>query len=54
MCDRVVFPPGDDPWKTRWGATSADPVQETSIYSTELTALLRGLIRRFQPKTDEQ
>ncbi|MES1164660.1 MAG: GNAT family N-acetyltransferase, partial [Verrucomicrobiota bacterium] len=51
---RVVFPPGDDPWKTRWGACSADPVQETSIYSTELTALLRGLVRRFQPKQDDQ
>jgi CelD/BcsL family acetyltransferase involved in cellulose biosynthesis len=49
---RLVFPPGDEPWKTRWGAISAEPVQETSIYSTELAAVLRGLFRRLHAKTD--
>jgi CelD/BcsL family acetyltransferase involved in cellulose biosynthesis len=45
---RIVFPPGVDAWKTRWGATASQATPETSIYSTAPAALARGLIRRIR------
>jgi CelD/BcsL family acetyltransferase involved in cellulose biosynthesis len=48
---RMVFPPGTDAWKTRWGASQPAPIAETSIYSTAPAALARGLLRRIQAAT---
>jgi CelD/BcsL family acetyltransferase involved in cellulose biosynthesis len=44
---RVDFPPGNKPWKSRWGAREEVGVDETSIYATTLPALFRGAARRI-------
>lgn len=46
--ERVVFPRGPDPWKTRWGATAGAALPQTSIYSTAPGALARGILRRLR------
>jgi CelD/BcsL family acetyltransferase involved in cellulose biosynthesis len=45
---RVEFPPGATPWKSRWGAVEGPAHDEISIYAVHLSALLRGLSRRFR------
>jgi len=44
---RLEFPPLQTSWKSRWGAETAAPHDEASIYATRLPALLRGLSRRL-------
>ncbi|HVT07184.1 MAG TPA: GNAT family N-acetyltransferase [Polyangia bacterium] len=45
--ERVVFPPGEDAWKTRWGACHPQPSEETSLYTAGLLPLVRGALRRL-------
>jgi uncharacterized membrane protein len=44
---RLLFAPGEKPWKTPWGACVVEPVEETSIYETGLPRMVRGLCRRL-------
>ena len=44
---RLVFPPGSDPW----GPLRSTPVHETSVYSTSLPSLVRGVLRRAHLST---
>ncbi len=48
--DRLEFPPGESAWKSRWGALGEETVEETSIYPIRLSALFRGLVRRWNQR----
>ncbi len=48
--DRLEFPPGESAWKSRWGAISDETVEEKSIYPIRLSALVRGLVRRWNQR----
>ena len=48
--DRLEFPPGESAWKSRWGALSEETVEEKSIYPIRLSALFRGLVRRWNQR----
>jgi CelD/BcsL family acetyltransferase involved in cellulose biosynthesis len=45
--ERLEFPPGDGAWKSRWGATGIEVIEETSAYALRLSSLRRGLARRM-------
>jgi CelD/BcsL family acetyltransferase involved in cellulose biosynthesis len=48
--DRLEFPPGESAWKSRWGAISDENVEEKSLYPLRLSALFRGLVRRWNQR----